>query len=72
MGFAVFLRRHESPFPNMEVTLRAIDVKAEYEVGITSTFDEPPRKRMSSAKLAKITITIPDMPGSVLIYYSRI
>lgn len=71
-GFAVFLRRHESPFPTMDIALQAIDIEVEYEVSITSTFDNTPRKRLSGAKLAKMPITIPDAPGSVLMCYSRV
>lgn len=69
-GIALFFRRHESPFPTMEVSLQAIEPEAHYEVGLTDTFDDPPRKAMSGADLSRIKITIPEAPGSILLLYS--
>jgi alpha-galactosidase len=71
-GFAVFLRRHESPFPTMDAALRGIDRSAEYEVGMSATFEEPPRERKSGAELANLAITVPDIPGSSLLQYRRV
>jgi len=70
-GCAVFLRRHESPFPTMEARLHGIDPAATYDVSISPTFDEAPRRRMSGADLARMAVTILDRPGSVLVEYHR-
>lgn len=70
-GFALFLRRHESPFPTMEVELKGIAAKAVYLVGTTTTFDEPLRKRMTGSQLEKMIITISEKPGSLLLLYAK-
>ena len=70
-GFAVFLRRHRSPFAEMAVELRRIDPDAEYEVSLADGYEEPPRERMSGRELARQIITIPEMPGSILLRYKR-
>ena len=71
-GFAVFLRRHKSPFPTMEVELRMIDTDAEYEISMTNSFDKPSPQRMSGAALSQIKITISELPGSILLRYCRV
>ena len=71
-GFAVFLRRHESPFVSMEIGLKAIDPGAEYEISVASGFETPPAKRASGRELKKINIMIPEMPGSALLRYKKI
>ncbi len=71
-GFAVFLRRHESPFRTVDVSLKGIDAAALYEVGTTTTFEEPPRERKTGAELRNFAIELPDMPGSVLLRYRKV
>jgi hypothetical protein len=70
-GIAVFLRRHRSPFPTMEVELKRIDPDARYDVSLAAGYDEPPRRRMTGRELARMTVTIPEMPGSMLLRYRR-
>jgi len=71
-GFAVFLRRHESPFSTMTGPgLRAIDPDGSYQVGLTSGYDDPPRHRMSGRELLALPIHIADVPGSLLLLYSK-
>jgi hypothetical protein len=70
-GFAMFFRRHASPFGRMEVGLRWIDPKAKYEVSLSANYRESPRKRMTGQRLGRLTIAIPDKPGSVLLRYRR-
>ncbi len=69
-GFAVFLRRHESAFTEMEAGLKGIDPQAKYKVSMTSEFGNPDPKRMNGKELVKIKITIPEKPGSILLRYS--
>ena len=71
-GFAVFLRRHESPFPIMEFTLQGIDPDAEYEIGSTATFDTPVLKRVAGTSLAHLVAEIREQPGSLLFQYRRV
>ncbi len=71
-GFAVCLRRHESSTESMDLALHGIDVDADYEVGMTEAFDDPPRRRMRGAELLHMPITIPDRPGSLLLQYRKV
>lgn len=71
-GCALFFRRHASPFPAMAVELRCIEPSATYEVSLSPDYEEAPRKRMKGSKLRRLEVTIPDMPGSMLLRYSRV
>ena len=71
-GFALFLRRHESPFSVMEIALRKIDPQAAYSVGMAISFDDPARQEMSGEELSRLRIEIPEMPGSLLVRYARL
>jgi len=70
-GVAMFFRRHRSPFPAMEVKLKEIDPDAEYEVSLSPGYRESPRQRVRGGDLARLSISIPEMPGSMLLRYSR-
>jgi alpha-galactosidase len=71
-GVAVFLRRHRSPFPTMAVRLKRIDPAAEYEVSLSPGYEEAPRRRMPGSALDRLTVTIEEMPGSLLLRYRRV
>jgi alpha-galactosidase len=71
-GAAIFLRRHESPFPTMEVALHGIEAQADYDVSLADAFAEPASKRMRGAELAHLAISIPEAAGSILLRYHRI
>ena len=71
-GIAVFLRRHRSPFPTMQVVLKRIASDAQYEVSLSPGYAEAPRQRMSGADLARLTVSIPEAPGSLLLRYTRL
>ena len=70
-GFAVFLRRHESPYETVNASLKGIEEDAEYMVSLSESFIESPRQVMSGKELANLKITIGEKPGSVLVRYSR-
>jgi alpha-galactosidase len=71
-GFALFLRRHESPITTLaKPGLRGIDPAASYAVGLAATSDDPPRRTMSGQELLDLTITIPEQPGSLLLVYAK-
>jgi alpha-galactosidase len=71
-GVAVFLRRHRSPFPDLEIGLERIDASAEYEVSMSQGYAEEPRTRMAGSELADLSIAIPEKPGSLLLRYTRV
>jgi len=71
-GIALFFRRHQSPFPEMEVALRGIAPEAEYEVSQSRGYDEGPRQRLSGSALVRLSVAIPEAPGSVLLRYRRV
>ena len=71
-GFAMFLRRHRSPFPAMNVELKCIHPAAPYEVSLSGGYRESSRKRMSGEDLSRLTVTVPEMPGSLLLRYSQV
>jgi len=70
-GVAMFLRRHRSPFPAMEVTLRGIEAGAWYNVSLSPEFQEAPRQRIRGKDLVRMTVEISEAPGSVLLRYTR-
>jgi len=71
-GIAVFFRRHGSPFPEMEVSLRQISLDARYEVSLSADYAEAPRKELSGKELGCMSVGIPDAPGSLLLRYRRV
>ena len=71
-GVAMFFRRHRSPFPTMEVELKRIIANAHYEVSLSPGYQEAPRRRMRGEELARMSVTIPEMPGSLLLRYERV
>ena len=71
-GFAVFFRRHRSPFPAMEVQLRCVTPDAQYEVSMSPGYEEAPRERMTGEQLACFRVGIGEMPGSVLLRYAQV
>ena len=71
-GVAVFLRRHRSPFPTMEVRLKRIDLDAEYEVSLSPGYEEATRQIMLGNTLDRLIVAIEEAPGSVLLRYQRV
>ena len=71
-GVAVFFRRHRSPFPTMEVSLKRILPGAQYEVSLSSGYQEAPKERMTGKQLTRLPIVISEMPGSLLLRYAQV
>jgi len=71
-GVAIFFRRHRSPFPTMEVALQDVSPDGEYEVSLSSGYEEAPRVRMKGSALQGLRVDIPEQPGSVLLRYKRV
>jgi len=71
-GIALFFRRHRSPFATMAVELKRIEADASYEVSLSAAYQEAPRQRMSGQELSRLSVAIPEIPGSVLLRYARV
>ena len=71
-GVALLFRRHQSPFPSMQVLLKCIDPDADYDVSLSPGYEEAPRERMTGRDLTDLIVKIPEAPGSVLLRYSRV
>jgi hypothetical protein len=71
-GFAMFLRRHRSPFRTMAARLSQIDPSAEYRVTLSPDYLPGPEQSMRGHQLAALSVTIPEAPGTVLLRYRRI
>jgi len=71
-GFAIFFRRHRSPFPTMEVGLKCILPDTQYEVSLSAGYQEAPKKRMTGKQLTRLPIAISEMPGSLLLRYAQV
>jgi hypothetical protein len=70
-GFAVFLRRHDSPFAAMEASLHGIDPADDYDVSLSPGYREEPSCRMRGRDLAGLGVRIDEAPGSLLVRYCR-
>ncbi len=70
-GFALFFRRHLSPFPSMQVELRHIDPNARYRVTEATDYKPSPARAVSGKALASMTIRIQAKPGTLLLRYWR-
>ena len=71
-GIAVFFRRHRSPFPAMAVTLKRIGRDGDYELSLSPGYEEGEKKRVAGRDLARMTVSVPDSPGSLLLRYRRL
>ena len=71
-GIAVLFRRHRSPFPSMVVELKGIDPDATYEVSSSRGYEEAPKTEMAGRQLTQLSVSISDVPGSVLLRYAQI
>ena len=68
-GMVLVFRREKCAEKSAAVALRGIDPAARYEV----TFEDAgTKKTMSGADLAQMKLTVPQAPGSALVYYKRI
>lgn len=70
-GFALFLRRHQSPFSSMQANLRRIEPRARYQVTLATTYKPSPPKTLTGKELAALTVSIDKKPGSLLLRYCK-
>ena len=71
-GMLLAFRRHESPDAEFSAAVREIDPAADYEITLAYTYEPSAPKHVKGADLAKLKLTIPERPGSVLIEYRRL
>ena len=71
-GIALFFRRDESPLTGIETSgLRGLNLAATYAVEIRSGMDRGEVRLMSGKELKDLRISIPDKPGSALLFYRQ-
>jgi alpha-galactosidase len=68
-GLALLFRREKCATSAVTAELRGIDPKARYEVTLV---DAGTTKTMTGADLARLRITVPQAPGSALVFYKEI
>jgi alpha-galactosidase len=70
-GIVLALRRQGSPFVSIQPGLHAIDPAAQYDVEIRTGFEKGVANPMSGKDLSNLVISIPDKPGSVIVFYQK-
>ena len=70
-GIAMLFRRHRSPYEKATISLRQIEPEAEYEVSLSDGYAPAPAARMKGRELKEMTVTIAEMPGSLLLRYQH-
>jgi alpha-galactosidase len=71
-GVVLMLRRQESPFVTVKLCLHGIDPAAQYEVEIRRGLSKDVPKQMTGKQLLNTEVSIPDAPGSALVFYKKI
>ena len=70
-GVALLFRRPASPYPAVQVALRALEPATLYDVTFAPGYAAAETRRMSGAALSKLRVAIDASPGSMLIKYRR-
>ena len=71
-GLVVVLRRQQASDSVVPLALRAIDAQARYDVEIRTGWEKAPVKTMSGQDLAQLQVSLPDKPGSALVFYLKL
>ncbi|MCK4300251.1 MAG: alpha-galactosidase, partial [Planctomycetes bacterium] len=71
-GFALFFRRHDSPFDVMTAGLRGIGLGHDYEVSLSPGYEQGDWSRVVGSELVQMRIAIEQRPGSLLMRYRRL
>merc|ERR1711988_732786 len=71
-GVAYFHRREANSVSTVNLSLRRIDPELTYLVEIFRATDLLCSERMVGARLMELTVTIPEVPGTLLIQYSKL
>jgi alpha-galactosidase len=70
-GVVLMLRRQKSPFVTVKLLLHDIDSAAQYDVEVRRGLGKVPPKRMTGKDLLNLEVSIPDAPGSALVFYRK-
>jgi len=70
-GLVIVLRRPKSLSPTMELGLQHLNPDATYKVEIRSAYDTAPIKEMRGSDLAGLQVSLPNAPGSTLVFYKE-
>ncbi|MHB8974176.1 MAG: alpha-galactosidase [Pirellulaceae bacterium] len=71
-GFAVVLRRPQSPYARADLQLRGLVAEARYEVEWRESYEVKDKRVLTGAELAQLRIEIGTAPGSVLVTYRQV
>lgn len=71
-GIVLGFRRDASPYAAYECALRGIDPAARYSVRTSSSYEQAAPVEMDGAQLVRLTLSIAEKPGSVLVEYSLV
>jgi alpha-galactosidase len=69
-GMVMAFRRHASPYASCQLRLREIDPEADYRVTVYRGYAPEAPVTLRGAALRDLTLTIGEMPGSVIIEYT--
>jgi len=70
-GVALVFRRHESPYPAIDLQLRGVDEGARYEWSLAADYAQPQWQAGSGRDLRSLRVFIDQRPGSVILRYRR-
>jgi alpha-galactosidase len=71
-GVTLVFRRHRSPFPALELSLKGLQPEARYAVSVSPGYISEPEQHMSGQQLLNLVVAIPEKPGSRLIAYRQL
>jgi alpha-galactosidase len=71
-GAAVILRRHRSPFPSIEISLKWIVPHMKYSISLSPGYNAEPEREMPGKALLNLALTILEKPGSLLLRYRQV
>jgi alpha-galactosidase len=70
-GLLVVLRRPGSPYSTIQLDLHAIDPAASYDVEVRYGAEKGKVQTVAGKELAHYALSIPDKPGSALVFYAK-
>jgi alpha-galactosidase len=71
-GIALFFRRHDSPFPTLECTLKQIDPTAQYEITTATEWKRALPQRVEGRELISLQVTLRRQLSSQLLEYHMV
>ena len=71
-GFAVVLRRPQSPYVRADIQLRGLLAEARYQVEFRESYEAKDKRTLTGAELARLPIEVGTAPGSMLVTYRKV